>query len=153
MNLHLLLEKLHGHVALLGIALCFHAPISLRRVRSAGRRARIAAYCATVFMVAGTALGWVVYPEYRREVRQMLYVTSPALGRAFETKEHIGTFALALVLAGAVVTWQASRPGLGPALTPAIRTLYLWAGVLASVSAVVGVYLASVYGFAYGAGK
>lgn len=153
MNLYLLLEKLHGHIALFGIALCFHPPLALRKARAPSRGVRWSAYLATIFLTVGTVAGWIVYPEYRREVRQTLYLTSRFVGKAFEVKEHIGTFALFLVLAGAVVTWVSSRPGMGPRMTPILRRVYGTAGALAAISAIIGIILSSMYGFAYGAGS
>lgn len=150
MNLFLLLEKLHGHIAILGLALCFHPPVALRKARAPGRGTRISAYLASALVTVGMVLGWVIYPEYRREVRQELYLAGDWYGRAFEVKEHIATFTLALVLAGAIVTWLSARPRAGQALTPAIRRIYLTAGLMGVTSAVLGIVLASVNGFPYG---
>ena len=95
-------------------------------------------------------MGWLIYPEYRREVRQGLYLEGPWYGRAFEVKEHLATFALALVLAGAVATWLSARPRSGRELAPTIGRVYLAAGLMGTVSAVVGIMLASINGFPYG---
>ena len=147
----LLLEKIHGHLAILAIALCYHPWFGLRSARRPSFATRVSCYLATVMMSASIAVGWFIYPEYRNQVRQTLYLTSRTLGKAFEVKEHIGTFALALVLAGATLTWLTTRPG-GMRFTPAIRTVYLVAAVLSTLSAIVGIWLASVFSFAYATG-
>lgn len=151
MSLMLFLEKIHGHVALLGIALCYHPWFALKNARRPSWAARLSAYLATGTLSASIVMGWIIYPEYRRSVRQTLYLTSRVLGKAFEVKEHIGTFALFLLLAGAVLTWLSNRPG-GAQFTQTIRRVYLVAAILATISALVGIYLASVYSFPYEVG-
>ena len=147
----LLLEKIHGHLALLAIASCLHPPIVLRKARRPSWATRVSGYAASALMSASIAVGWFIYPEYRLQIRQHLYTTNPLLGRAFEVKEHLGTFALFLVVAGAVLLWLSTRPG-GPELRQATLRAYLCAALLATVSAVLGVIIASAAGFAYGGG-
>jgi hypothetical protein len=144
----LLLTRMHGHIALLAVALCYHPWVALRRARLPSRAARLSAYLATGLLTATLFLGFEVYPEYRIEVRRTLYATWRPLGLAFEFKEHVGSFAVALTWAGAVVTVMSARARL-PELTPVIARLYGVAAVLATLSAVVGVYLATVLSFPY----
>lgn len=146
----LLLTNIHGHIAMMAVALCLHPVLTLRKARTPGPRVRLSAYLATAFMFATVAIGWIVYPEYRRAVRQGLYIASRPMGLAFEVKEHIGTFALALVLAGAVVTVLSTRPGMGPRSAPVIRRLYGTAALLSCIAALLGLLLSGVAGFPYG---
>ena len=133
---------------MLGVALCWHPPVALRRRRRPSLGVRLSGYLATCALSLSAGLGWSLYPEYRQQVRQRLYLEAPVLGRAFEVKEHIATFALVLVLAGALLLTLSPRPG-GESLVPAIRRLYGSAAALASVAAIIGIYLSSVYGFPY----
>ena len=144
----LLLEKIHGHVALLGIALLFHPYFALRKARRPSWAARISGYLATGFAVAMNVLGYVIYPEYRRVVKPELYRESVFLGQLFEVKEHLGWYSVCLALAGAVLMAMSTRPG-GTDLRGPIRTTYTLAGVLALAVAVMGIYLASVLSFPY----
>ena len=148
MSFWLFCEKIHGHIAILAIALSWHPPIALRRARRPSRGVRWSAYLAALFMAAAMGMGWFIYPEYRREVRQQLYVASRTLGRLFEVKEHLGTYALFLVLDGALLV-ALSRRAAGSDLTPAIRLCFGAAAVLATISAGIGILLASTAGFSY----
>lgn len=102
-------------------------------------------------------LGWVLYPEYRMQVRATLYRADRALGLAFEVKEHVAFFALCLGIAGLGIAWCARRlppkaQGQGAQLEPsfwisAVRQTYLAAFLLSLLSAVLGILLASLYTF------
>ncbi len=140
----LLLEKLHGHVGLLGIALCFHPVLSLRKAQRPTRRVRLSGYLALLGLVLGNALGWLIYPEYRQQIRGELYLLG--LSDLFEVKEHLAWYSLALAALGAGLL-RASAAEAGPRLRSLIRRVWGAAGALASVSAGLGIYLASVRGF------
>jgi hypothetical protein len=147
----LILEKIHGHLAVLGLVACLHAPIALRHARRPRWATRISGYAGSALLALSTSVGWFIYPEYRAQIRQHLYASNPTLGRAFEIKEHLGTYALFLVLVGAALLWLSDRPG-GAKLRTATQRVYLLAVAFALVSAVFGVWIASYSGFAYSSG-
>jgi hypothetical protein len=147
----LLLQKIHGHIALLGLALCLHPPIALRRAKRTTRAVRISAYLASGFVLAANVLGWVIYPAYREEVKLDLYRHARPIGLLFEVKEHLAWFAFALAAAGLVLTWASGRPE-GAWLKGGVARLYLVMGVLMVLTSVMGVWIASVHGFSYGLG-
>ncbi len=144
----LVLEKIHGHLALLAIAACLHPPMALRKARRPSWATRMSGYAASAMLSASIAAGWFIYPEYRLQIRQHLYATNRALAVSFEVKEHLGTFALFLVLAGAGLLFLSTKPG-GPQLRAATGRVYLAAAILAAISATLGVAIASYAGFAY----
>lgn len=149
MSTLLLLQKIHGHVALLGIALALHPVFALRPGLRPTRRVRLAGYLAAAFTVGSNALGWLVYPAYREEVKRVLYAGSRWWGELFEIKEHLAFYALCLSLAGAAQLY-AARGDQGPRLRRSIRATWLLVALLSLASGVLGIYLSSVRGFAYG---
>jgi hypothetical protein len=146
MMLWALLEKVHGHLAMLAVAACLHPPIALRSSRRTSRAARISGYAASGLLIGSVAIGWFIYPEFRATIRARLYETNPLLGHAFEVKEHLGTYAIVLAAVGGVLMWL-SRQSSSEALVPTIRRTYLAAAVLAGTAAAIGVTVASVIGF------
>ncbi|MCB9508397.1 MAG: hypothetical protein H6697_12140 [Myxococcales bacterium] len=145
----LLLQSVHGHLAVLAVALCYHPPVALRRARLPARGARWSAYLATGALTLAMVLGWSIYPEYRLQVRQGLYLSSRLLGKSFEVKEHLASFALALTWAGAAATHYAAKARSEP-LTRLAARAYLAAALLATISAVLGIIITAAAGFDYG---
>lgn len=148
MSTLLFLQGMHGHVAILGVALAFHPVFALRRARRPARRTRVAGYLATAFIAATNVAGWVIYPAYRHEIKRQLYAANTWWGRLFEIKEHLGWYVLALALAGGVLMSLSNGPQ-GDILRRPIRVLYTAAGVLGLVVGGIGTYLASIKGFGY----
>lgn len=146
MSFWLLLEKFHGHIGLLAMALCLHPPIALRRVRRPSWATRVAAYLATASVIAVNLLGWYIYPEYRNEVKLDLYRYARFWGLAFEVKEHLAWYSMATAFAASVMVWH-SHDARGIALRRPISGLYLLTFVLVAITAVLGVMIASINGF------
>ncbi len=144
----LLWQKIHGHVALLAIALCLHPVLGLRRRARPSRGVRLSGYLASALTLLGSALGWVIYPAYRVHLRRALYAADVRLGLAFEVKEHLAFFALLLALAGAAVLTQ-SGGAAGPTLRRPIRWAYGLAAALSVAAAILGLWLATMRGFPY----
>ncbi len=148
LNELLFLQKIHGHLGLLALALCLHPWFSLRKATRPGRAARIACYLATLAVVLVNVMGWVVYPDYRIEIKPVLYAADPLLGDLFEVKEHLAWYSLAFAAAGAAVTWF-GRDVRDERFRSAIRLTYTFSAALVLVVAAIGVYLSSIRGFAY----
>lgn len=147
-GLWLVLQRAHGHVALLGLALLLHPVFGLRRATRVSPRVWLSARLATGALVLMNAGGWLIYPAYREQVRRFLYLEARWLGLSFEVKEHLAFYALCLGIAGLAVAWGArgaggeSGGGLEPAFwVRAVRRLYLAAFALALVSALIGLGL------------
>lgn len=146
--MNLLLANIHGHILLLAVALCFHPWVALRKATRPAFGTRLTSYLAAALLVAGNGLGWFIYPDYRIEVKRHLYLYSMAAGHAFEVKEHFAFFALVLSLAGAFAALVSAKHR-DPALTGIVRTSFAAAALLGTVAIVLGIWVASLRGFAY----
>jgi hypothetical protein len=91
-----LFERIHGHLAILGLALLLHPIATLPGDRAGTRRT---AALAALALVGPFALGWAIYHDYRQDVKPAL---EPTVRGLFEIKEHLAALAVALVVAGAV---------------------------------------------------
>ena len=151
----LALQRLHGHLALLGLALLLHPVIGLRRARGVTRRALWSGASGTAMTVLTQLSGCLIYPAYREQLRAALYQQHRSLGLAFEVKEHLAWYATCAALAGLALLWIGRRDGraLGEPEAAAVpwvagvRRLYLAAFLLAAVSALIGLGLAVVHPF------
>lgn len=135
-----LLERLHGHLALLGLALLVHPLVTLRRRPGLSRRTLLSADLAALLLLLPYVGGWLLYPTYRGQVKPDLVRDSLPLARIFESKEHLALMALSLVLGGVAVLHAAGRQ-------PEGRTAAWWllaAGLLCGgITAGLGVAVAA----------
>ena len=143
----LLTQKVHGHLAILAVALALHPVLSTWRAKRPTRRTRLSGYLAALLTLAANVLGWLVYPAYRELVKPELYAVSVTYGQAFEVKEHLAFYALCLSLAGAALLW-AARGEYAETLRGPARTVWLLCFLCGLGTGVVGVLVASVRGFA-----
>lgn len=150
--MNLLLANIHGHLLLLAVALCFHPWVALRKAIRPAFGTRLTAYLAASLMFAGNALGWYIYPDYRIEVKRHLYLYSQAAGHGFEVKEHFAFFALVLAIAGAFAAYAAANQR-HPSLAAIMRLCFAAAAILGTVAIGLGIWVASLRGFAYPAGQ
>lgn len=112
-DLYALAERLHGHVAVLGLAVLVHPLLSLRRRASVSQGTLLSATLAAALVLIPTLSGWLLYPSYRRGVKPDLVHHHIALARYFESKEHLAFFTVALVSSGVLVLWTAGRSSSG----------------------------------------
>lgn len=142
----LLLEKIHGHVSLLAVALCWHPVAALRRARRPSRWTLLTGWLGSGLLTVTVALGWWIYPPYRQDLKRDLYLASPFWGNAFEVKEHWAHYAWCFAIAGAVALWFAYRRT-DPTMKRVAWWSYLWAGLLGLGVGLLGIAVASVNGF------
>lgn len=145
----LVLQKIHGHLALLAVAACLHPPIALRTARRPSWATRVSAWAASALVVATNVVGWIVYPDYRETVKLDIYRASHFWGELFEIKEHLAFFSLCLAIAAAIAVFAAGDAR-GVALRQPIRVLYLLTALLVAATGVMGILISSVAGFEYG---
>lgn len=125
---------IHGHVAVLGAVACLHPALALRDAGPLRRGTRWAAGLATGLLTAAVAGGWALYPAYRETHKPQLLQQAFGIARLFETKEHLGFYALALAWAGALLAFSAASP-----LTRrTARRCYGFAGAIALVAGALG---------------
>jgi hypothetical protein len=142
-----LLERIHGHLAWLSVAALLHPAILLRNPR---KRARLSAALAALLTVLTAALGALIYPDYREQIRQHLFRDAPRIGWMFERKEHLAVGATGLALAGAIAHLSLPLFEPGPVRTTVAQLAYrafVAAFVLALTVAVLGVSVASYRSF------
>jgi len=139
----LLLEKIHGHLALLAIAASCHPSLTLRGERLVTWRQRLSGYLATLLTVAAFASGCLIYSEFRRAVRPELRAVGEIWFQLFEIKEHLAWTAFCLSLIGGIglLRTQATAPA------AILRNAYRLSAILALVVAAIGIVTASIRSF------
>lgn len=138
--LYALLERLHGHLGWLGLAVLLHPVVALGRVQKVTWRMQLTADLGAALLLAPFFLGAVIYPTYRSGVKPGLRLTDPAVAIAFESKEHLAVFAVALALAGALTLRGAGGSAAG---RRAGRALCAAAWLCGAVTGILGVWVAS----------
>jgi hypothetical protein len=92
-------EHIHGHMGWLSAAALLHPAILLRNPK---RRARLAVSLTTAFVTASGFLGAWIYPEYRAQLKQAIFIHTPAIGWLFERKEHLAVGAIGFCWIGCI---------------------------------------------------
>jgi hypothetical protein len=135
-------EHVHGHLGWLAAAALVHPAVVLRRPE---RRAHLAVGLAAGVATIAAAIGVALYPAYRERLKASIFAGAPAVGFAFERKEHLAFGAIALAWAGAAV--YAASFGAGPAirrsLHRAAHACFVVAAVFAVVVAMLGTWVAT----------
>gem|GEM_PF-1361261 len=129
-----LLERVHGHLAVLALAALLHPVVTLGRRKRVTRGTRWAVGAGAGLLLVAYAGGWWLYPEYRELVKPDLPVEVSLL---FERKEHLAWMALALAAGGVGVLFgrpEAWRTG---------RALLVAGWCCGAVAAVLGVVVAA----------
>jgi hypothetical protein len=144
-NLLVLLERVHGHLGVLGAAALLHPAILLWRGRPLTRRLRLALGLGLLILSAAFGLGLFFYGDYRELVKRDLFAESPMVGLLFETKEHLSYAAFAMAWGATVAAWLA--PTDSPGLRRAAARVFAAAFVCALVVVVLGVWVASTRSF------
>jgi hypothetical protein len=126
-----LLTNLHGLLAVVWLASLIHLGFFLRRFRGRAVKAVIwLAHSALVSGVAVIVMGWVLYPDYREEIKPDLAL-SPLrwVANGFDVKEHLGYYAavLTVVLWGWIVLQRKMDADTQREISPAPLA---WAGAL-----------------------
>ncbi len=134
-----LLQRVHGYLGLLGLALLLHPVLRLRTPGPVGRWTRRTAELSAGLLLAPFLLGLWLYADYRAHVKPALWQAAPQTVLAFEVKEHLAFFAVVLALAGAL----ALRPGGGEPGRRVARTLLAVGALCAAITVVLGMVVAS----------
>lgn len=134
-------EHLHGHLGWLAALALVHPAVLLRRVE---RRAHLAVALATGIATLAAVVGVTLYPSYREILRPSIFADAPALGFAFERKEHLAFGAIAFAWAGALAYAGALVPGVRARLPMrrAAHACFLAAAVFALATAALGTCVA-----------
>jgi hypothetical protein len=135
-------EHLHGHLGWLAAAALVHPAILLRDAR---RRARLSVGLGAGVATAAAALGMALYPAYRERLKPSIFADAPALGFAFERKEHLAFGALLMAWAGAAAYAAASAADAGARrrLRRASHACFVAAALFATATAALGTCVAA----------
>lgn len=136
-----LMERVHGHLGLLAVALLLHPVITLRKRRLLTTWMVRSADLAALLLATSFALGWWIYPTYRTRVKPGLLADALPVAMRFESKEHLAFLALALAVGGAVTLRRAGAEPEGRRLA---WVLLLGAFVCAATTGALGVFVASI---------
>lgn len=147
-----LLAEFHGHLGWLAAAALLHPAILLGRrdVRNPNSKLGLTLSLATAFVTAAAISGALIYDSYRQRIRPHLFHESPTIGWMFERKEHLALGAAVLAWAGVLAAVAARREksdDVGRKLARGSRLAFVVASALASVSAILGTWVASVRSF------
>lgn len=134
--LYALLARAHGLTAALALALLLHPVLAWRR--PLGRYLLLTAWLGAGLLTAVFWLGLWLYPSWRSHLKPALVAAADPLWLRFETKEHLGAFAAALAVAGAIGLQASART---PALRPLASTLLLCAFACGLTTACLGVWV------------
>lgn len=135
------LVSIHGHLAVLGLAVLLHPVITLRRRNSVSKYVLLTADLGVLLLLMPTVLGWSIYPIYRRAIKPWLWLEAPGAVLRFESKEHLAAMAVALAMAGALTLRLAGRR---PAGREAAWMLLLCGWTLGAITALLGIYVRGI---------
>ena len=105
-----LVERLHGHLGWLGLAVLAHPLLVLLRGRPVTRGTRLSAVIATALVVLPYALGWAIYPTYRTHIKPALIAAQLPVALRFESKEHLALFTVVFAVSGLATLLVSKRP-------------------------------------------
>lgn len=140
-----LLERIHGHVAVLAVALLFHPVVLLWKGQPLSRGGTWAVALSIGATLAAFLLGILIYPPYRDLVRHDLTLASPTAALLFESKEHLAWIVLSGGSAAGIAALLAPRTAVG-ARRLAARA-YLCAALAGLLVCGLGIHIASVHTF------
>jgi hypothetical protein len=135
------LVEVHGHVAVLGLAVLLHPVITIRRRHRVTARMLLSAELGALLLAAPAALGWAIYPTYRASVKPPTWLGHPAAVLRFETKEHLAAMAVVLAVCGAITLRAAGRRPVG---REAAWSLLATGWTLGVIAAALGVFVTGV---------
>lgn len=133
-----LLQRIHGHLALLGLAVLLHPVLTLGR-KGMTRGMRWSLVAAGVLVAGPFAMGWWLYPTYREAIKPSLVREHTTLALAFESKEHLALMCLSLTLSGVSIALLGGRE---PRARRLARVLLALAWLTGVTTAVLGLWVA-----------
>lgn len=139
-QLFALVERLHGHLAVLGLAVLLHPVITLRTRPGLALWTRRTADLGALLLLVPFAMGWWIYPAYRSEPKLRLYALGDPAWLWFESKEHLAAFAVGLAVAGALTLHVDGRTARG---RRAAWAMLLAGWVCGALTAVLGIVVAA----------
>ena len=97
------MERIHGHIGILALAVLLHPVLTLPRRSKISRGMRWTLWLAVLLLGLTYALGWWIYPDYRLLEKPDLIRQHIVLAKLFESKEHLAFFSLVCGFSGAAI--------------------------------------------------
>lgn len=138
-ELYALVQRIHGVVATLGLAVMLHPVIALWRGRRISRWTQLTADLGALLVVVPFTLGWWIYPVYRVYVKPDLLQHHLHVALRFESKEHLAAMCVALAVGGTLTL----RFG-GAESHRVAFWLLLLAWIAGVTTAVLGIYVSAI---------
>jgi hypothetical protein len=135
-----LLERMHGHAAVLGLAVLLHPVVTLRRRKALTLWSVRTADLGALLIAMPWVAGWWLYPTYRLDVKPGLWAEHRQIALLFETKEHLAALTLFLVVSGAITLRAAGNTASGRRTA---WTLLACAWVAGAMTGGLGVFVSS----------
>jgi hypothetical protein len=135
------LERAHGILAVLGLAVLLHPVMTLRRAEIRSRWTQWSADLGAGLLLAPFVIGWQIYPSYRQHIKPRLWLEHHETALRFESKEHLALLATSLAVSGAL-TLRASQGH--RALIQLAHALLVTAWGCGAVTAMLGIHVASM---------
>lgn len=139
--LYSMLERVHGILGVLGLAVLLHPVVTLRRAKIRSRWTQWSADVGAGLLLTPFVIGWLIYPSYRQHIKTRLWLEHHGTALRFESKEHLALLATSLAVAGAL-TLRASQGD--RALVQLAHALLVTAWGCGAVTAMLGIHVASM---------
>jgi hypothetical protein len=138
--------SIHGHFGVLAAVALLHPAILLRRGSPLSWGGRWSLILTAGVTAIAFAIGLLLYPSYRGEVKAPLFQENMRAGLLFETKEHLAVFVLSVTLGATVAALIAPRDG--RTIRRAAALLFAFAAIACATTASLGSYVRAVGTFA-----
>jgi len=139
--LYMWLERVHGILAVLGLAVLLHPVVSLRHAKLRSRWTQWTADLGAGLLLAPFVIGWQIYPSYRQHIKPRLWLEQHDTALRFESKEHLALLATTLAVSGALAL-RASQGDRG--LIRLAHALLVTAWGCGLVTALLGIHVSSM---------
>jgi len=105
------MERVHGHIAVLGLAVLLHPVISLPKRKKNSRGMRWTLGLSAGIMTFAFVMGLWIYPDYRSLIKPELIADNMVMALLFESKEHLAFISVIAVCGGCALAWRSTSPG------------------------------------------
>jgi len=131
--------RIHGHIAILGLAVLLHPILSLPKQQRLRRGTKWSIWLSMLFVLCAYAMGLWLYPEYRSAIKPRLIADHIAMAYMFERKEHLAFLCCFSVLGGGLLSLFFD----GSQSRTVARVLLLWGWICGVLVAGMGILVAA----------
>ncbi|MBM76575.1 MAG: hypothetical protein CMK59_14300 [Proteobacteria bacterium] len=131
--------RIHGHVAVLGLAVLLHPIISMHKQKRLRKGTRWSLWLSVFFVLGAYMMGLWIYPDYRTTVKPRLISHNIAIAYLFESKEHLAFCSVLAVCLGGFLALKTNRER----DLKLARILLFWGWFCGVIVAVLGIIVAA----------